>query len=374
MVVLYFKANEQRHYTGHSNEVTAVAVSPSGLVASSERSSPPEIHIWEIESKKRLHQFIGLHQTEIYKLKFIQGDRYLLSCGKRARSTVVISDLFNEGVHISTCMEFFVRNVVTLTSGLGELRHIKREREKHETTFYMFGKDRFIKNNCNEFNFRAKQSIIAGKVDEEIGAINAALFLIYNDKRFTTSTIASKPLVKTDPQSVALSLLSGHQDGKVIVWRIQADDVHFEQVVKEYKYPVVQIEFVSTGVGIATDDAIINIWDVSMQTCTRSFDLSQLPFKLQSLKIKNMIWAKDKLLVTTFSGDFIQLNMDLRKELKKGSFVYSIHGKKFKNVFKLNKIVTSCLLLRKKNVNDNHFRSMRISSQTSLYLEVILPK
>lgn len=135
------------------------------------------------------------------------------------------------------------------------------------------------------------------------------------------------------------------------MWKIEEDDLALDRIVKEFKYPVVQIEYVSQGVGIATDDAIITVWDVCMQTCTRSFDLSQLPFKLNSLKIKNMIWARDKMLVTTFSGDFIQLSLEHRKELKKGSFVYSIKGKKFKNLVKLNKMVTSSLLLRRKKVS-----------------------
>lgn len=73
-----------------------------------------------------------------------------------------------------------------------------------------------------------------------------------------------------------------------------------------------------------------------------------------------MVWASDKLLVTTYSGDFIQLNLKLKKELKKGSFVYSISGKKYKNLVKLNKVVTSSLLLRTKNVILLHVRSMKI--------------
>lgn len=155
--------------------------------------------------------------------------------------------------------------------------------------------------------------------------------------------------------------MAGHQDGKIIAWKVNDDDLIYDRIVKEYKYPVVQLEFVSQGIGVATDDAIINIWDICMETCIRSFDLSQLPFKLQSLKVKNMIWARDKLLVSTFSGDFIQLNLEPRKELKKGSFVYSIFGKKFKNIVKLNKIVTSSLLLRRKNVDLLNCRSMKIS-------------
>lgn len=191
-MILYFKANEQRHYTQHTNEVTAVTVSSSGLVASSDRRNPPEIHIWDIQSKKRLFQFIGLHQSEIYILRFIKGDRYLISCGKRKGSTVVISDLRNEGVHISTYLDIFVRNVVTLTSALGELLHIQRQRERHEATFYFFGRDRFIKNNCNEFNFRASPCIISQKIDLQLGAINTSLFLLYNSKQTTASNIASR--------------------------------------------------------------------------------------------------------------------------------------------------------------------------------------
>jgi hypothetical protein len=192
-VLLYFKANEQRHYTEHISEVTSVTVAPSGLVASAERKNPPEIHIWEIDSRKRIHQFIGLHQSDIYLLRFVKGDRYLLSCGKRRGSTVVVTDLHNGGIHISTHLDIFVRNVVTLTSTLGVLHHIQLQRERHEATFYFFGKDRFIKNNCSQFNFRAKPCIISEKIDVSVGAINTSLFLLYNNKKTTTSNIASRP-------------------------------------------------------------------------------------------------------------------------------------------------------------------------------------
>lgn len=127
-------------------------------------------------------------------MRFVSEDRYLLSCGKRSGSTVVISDMYNYGVHISTYLDIFVRNIVTLTCTLGELHHIRKQRERHECTFYFLCRDRFIKNNCREFNYKMKPAMIAEKMEVSLGATNAALFLIYNDKKATMSTIASRDL------------------------------------------------------------------------------------------------------------------------------------------------------------------------------------
>lgn len=110
------------------------------------------------------------------------------------------------------------------------------------------------------------------------------------------------------------------------------------------------MELLSAEICVATDDAIIYVWDCKMETCLKNLDLSHLPFRLQSLKIKNIVWAKDKLLVTTHSGDFIQLHSEFKKELKKGTFIYSIDGKRFKNIFKLSKTLTSALINRKRDV------------------------
>lgn len=145
-------------------------------------------------------------------------------------------------------------------------------------------------------------------------------------------------------------LFTGHDDGKILAWQNPHVMPAFQRIVKEYKYPVVQMEFLDTEICVATDDAIIYVWDCRMEDCLKSLDLSHLPFRLQSLKIKNVVWAKEKILIATYSGDLVQLNPELKKELIKGSFIYSIDGKRFRNIFKLNKTLTSSLMIRKKDV------------------------
>jgi len=138
------------------------------------------------------------------------------------------------------------------------------------------------------------------------------------------------------------------------LWEYRGEKFHFVRTIREYKYPVVGIVYVGVGLAVATDDAIINIWDLKMLAPLWTHDLSQLPFKLYSLKIKDLVWAKNKLLLTTYSGDFVTIHTEPKKLMKKDSFLYLIDGKRYRNIVKLNGKLTCSLLIQKEAVAPAH--------------------
>lgn len=203
VVVFYLNSNEQKHYLQHSAEVTAVAISPNGLVASAERKVTPEIHLWRIGQWKALRLLTNLHRSPIYLMEFIKGDRFLLSCGKRAYTTVVISDLDKEHVHYSTSVDVFVRNIITITNTLGEGRKPTKEtmlfssqnKQSLQEHFLLFGRDRVYQNQCVEFDYRMKPLMLKQESGIDLGSMTSGISLLVNLEHPEFAAISSSHLL-----------------------------------------------------------------------------------------------------------------------------------------------------------------------------------
>ena len=102
-----------------------------------------------------------------------------------------------------------------------------------------------------------------------------------------------------------------------------------------------------SGIGITTDDSLIHIWDFSMKVLQKDIDLSNMPFKLYSLKLKNIVGAKDKVFFNTYDGDMIMLNLRYKKECSKNTFIYKFDAKRIKNIVKLKDSLTSLTLIER---------------------------
>lgn len=105
VVVYHFKINEQTHYIHHDAEVSAVCVSKNGLVASGERGKNPSIHVWRVQDLKPIHILKGQHRCDIYLFAFVNNDKYLVSCGKRLDTSVIIYNLEDGSIVLSTHVE-----------------------------------------------------------------------------------------------------------------------------------------------------------------------------------------------------------------------------------------------------------------------------
>jgi hypothetical protein len=99
--------------------------------------------------------------------------------------------------------------------------------------------------------------------------------------------------------------LTGHKDGKVHLWRSDA----YIGMLTDYKDEVTCMTRCFEGIAICTWRGIINLWDSKLSVCTKSIELSQLPFQLLSYNIQGIDYCQNRLLVLTLEGDVIHITL-----------------------------------------------------------------
>ena len=104
VVMFNAKLNKQRFYTQHEQEIISCAVSnQSGdYIATGELGDTPKIHIWNSRTLENLIILSGIHKKGIHLMSFSKSDKYLISCGLKKPSAIVIYDWKNKTVLVST--------------------------------------------------------------------------------------------------------------------------------------------------------------------------------------------------------------------------------------------------------------------------------
>ena len=98
-------------------------------------------------------------------------------------------------------------------------------------------------------------------------------------------------------------LITGHQDGKVLVWRLQ----QFIAVLDDYECEVTAMTKCFEGIAFATMNGHIFIWDAYLLRCNKVVKITEMPFKILSTYIVNMDYNQRRLLVLTMNGDAIEV-------------------------------------------------------------------
>jgi WD40 repeat protein len=144
-----------------------------------------------------------------------------------------------------------------------------------------------------------------------------------------------------------LILITGHKDGKVLLWEFDGEEFKAPRTIVDYKHEIIEIIYLESGLGITTDDSLIHIWDLGLKNSLKDIDLSNMPFKLYSLRLKNIVSAKDKIFFNTYDGDMIMLNLKYKRECSKNTFIYKFDAKRLKNIVKLKDNLTSLTLIER---------------------------
>jgi len=96
VVIENLKTNEQKFLSGHTNDVSCLAVSKSGkYVASGQLTHmgfTADVIVWDFAAKKA-HTTFTLHKVKVEALAFSPSDKYLVTLGGRDDSSVVVWDL-----------------------------------------------------------------------------------------------------------------------------------------------------------------------------------------------------------------------------------------------------------------------------------------
>jgi hypothetical protein len=99
--------------------------------------------------------------------------------------------------------------------------------------------------------------------------------------------------------------LTGHRDGKVRLWKHQG----YIGVLTDYRDEVVAMTKCFEGIAICTWRGFIHIWDSRLTKCTKTIELSSLPFKILSNNIQSADYNKKRLLIVTLEGDLIEISL-----------------------------------------------------------------
>ena len=79
-------------------------------------------------------------------------------------------------------------------------------------------------------------------------------------------------------------LLTGHKDGKILIWRLQS----YIGVLDDYKVEVTAMSQCQEGIAFATITGQVYFWDNYLLKCHRTVDINQMPFKILSNFIVSM--------------------------------------------------------------------------------------
>ena len=99
-------------------------------------------------------------------------------------------------------------------------------------------------------------------------------------------------------------ILTGHKDGSVLIWKL----FQYIGVLERYKdCEIACITKCFEGIAIGTNKGHIYIWDNYLLRCTKTIELSSLPFKILSYTIVSIDSNQKRLLVLTVAGDVIEI-------------------------------------------------------------------
>ena len=103
-------------------------------------------------------------------------------------------------------------------------------------------------------------------------------------------------------------MLTGHKDGKVLVWRMFG----YAGLLENLKDEVVSISHCFEGIAVATARGFIHLWDTTLSQKQRTIELSKLPggIKVTSMQVVGMDFNQKRLLVLTLMGDVLEFKMN----------------------------------------------------------------
>ena len=125
----------------------------------------------------------------------------------------------------------------------------------------------------------------------------------------------------------ALVLLTGHKDGKLVLW----NSLMPIKVLKEYKSEIVEIVLTKDTIVVGTEDGNLYFWLYTLDRCIKSIDIKSLPYQLLSTSLKNIVMAGSSIYVNTYGGDFLRIKLRVTED-SPGDFKLKFKEKKIKNL------------------------------------------
>ncbi|KAL4497254.1 hypothetical protein ABPG72_011189 [Tetrahymena utriculariae] len=313
IVVIYFpKLYEQKHYLEHDAEVLSLTVAKNAsLVATGELAPKPAIHIWDSNTLQNLGVIKGIHQQGVHLMKFFKDDEYLATCGIRDNSPILIYNVKDSTLVLSTFMTELAVELISIDNHSDEL--IKKTDQNSQLDMDYFNYDNtFIV--CS-----AKQLILFHYFDGHFITydINFSYFDIEEDLTCATSVripYSKYSKVEDKKQENLILIITGHQNGRINIWK------NFEnqnQFIKKYEDDIISMVNFVFGILVATYNKVY-LWDIGMQNQLKeiSFAQNEIHFNLISYDIVQIKAFNTKVLAATKEGDVVQFEFVTQKQLQ----------------------------------------------------------
>lgn len=91
----------------------------------------------------------------------------------------------------------------------------------------------------------------------------------------------------------------------MLIWKL----FQYVGVLDKYNEEITTIVKCFDGIAIGTKNGYIYIWDNSLLKCTKTIELSGLPFKILSFNIVSIDANQRRILVLTIAGDAIEIGL-----------------------------------------------------------------
>ena len=206
------------------------------MVASGELGKKPAIHVWDCTSLQNIAILKGIHNSGIYLLCFLKNNEFIVSCGVRPNSPLLIYNIRDGDLVLSTYLH---------GSAL-DLRQIKP---------YFWSKaepdGKYEESKSNSF-------IVCTENDMHLftyegGGFNTGELKI-SDFKLGSSITCCLALEENKSTQKKLKILTGHENGKVILW----EDMQSKRELEDYKNAIVDMIFSDTVVVIVTSPNMVH--------------------------------------------------------------------------------------------------------------------
>jgi len=277
----------QKFNLSHTDDVTAIAIDPSGLVIASGQlqANDAKISIWDARTGSTLHELKGVHSGGVGHIKFSGDGKLLGSVGLNDTHTFVLHNALDD---------FRWQGAVEL--GEGDIYAISFCPEGSRFDFCTAGdKDlRFWK--VNGQNFKATQAFLGS----EKGTWQPFLCL----------------------GAIDSDMVAGTLDGHLYCFRKH----RLRSSVKAHQAPILAMDSVS-GKGLVSGaaDGSIRLWNSDLE-CFAEFSMSKQVDSIHP-SVRSLCWrpAVNRLLVGTGGSEIFELNDKTGADLNKGGAVMNGH-------------------------------------------------
>jgi len=119
-------------------------------------------------------------------------------------------------------------------------------------------------------------------------------------------------------------ILTGHRDGSICMWKFY----QYQSTLINYKDEVTCMNYCNGNqIAFCTRRGYIHIWDGYLSNCLRIIELSQIGCQVLSFHIVGLDFNKHKMLLTTITGDVVEISMKGKKKPR---------AKKYNSITKVN--------------------------------------